>query len=336
MYEISTSVRPLHGKRVPKPLIALDDEERAIVERALAQLRERGAEEYEAVERRFSDLRVLGEAVSLFPSVGESQRLGTLLRGPETLEASLCRMSGISRMLHTPTRVVAGRSFLVAKVHAFSFAALTVSSDAELCLQFRKAILNVVFSLLAEDVYLACLADTDFPEAKKELLAADLVLLWDDRRDPRAMNYVPALTELWSVRDGQVPVYGTMEGASELTRLSLDLSPRWFSFMTERLEDQETVNALEEFLFGLSYEEIEFVRGKLAARGICSADPYEVRDMLDGTTIYAPVDGTDPRAMYEFYAARREASRSRILSKSPGPRRTLEELYVHFMMTGRS
>jgi hypothetical protein len=321
------------GPDAQPSFLVLDETEARLVSEVLSLLKARGSPEAGRVERRFDDLEILGRAVSRFPSVRESQKLGSVSWGPDTLEAALCSMSGTSRLLHTPTRVVAGRSFLVAKVHALSLASLSVSFDRGLAERLRDCILGVVFSLLAEDVYLSGLDDKEYSDEKRAALASDLVSLWDGRRDPRAVAHVPALAELWAVRDAQVPVFGTMEGASELTRLSLDLGHAWFAFVAERLHDAETLLALEEFLFGLSYEEILLVRSCMASRDFNCADAQQVRTLLGGKTSYAAVDGQDPRAMYEFYAERRNASRARAWAGIPGPRRTLEELYLSFLIS---
>lgn len=334
MYESPASKSDIKAEDDALPsFIVLDETESRLLSETVGLLKSRASPEAERVERRFSDLEALGKAVSRFPSVRESQRLGSVSWGPETLEAALCSMSGTSRLLHTPTRVVAGRSFLVAKVHAFSLAALSVSFDRKLADRIRNCILGVVLSLLAEDVYLSGLDDKDYSAETKAALASDLVLLWDARRDPRAVAHVPALSELWAARDAQVPVFGTMEGASELTRLSLDMGHSWFVFVAERLRDAETLMAMEEFLFGLSYEEILFVRSRMISCGLNCADVQEVRTMLGGRTSYAVVDGEDPRAMYEFYAERRNASRARAWAGVPGPRRTLEELYLSYLIS---
>jgi hypothetical protein len=221
----------------------------------------------------------------------------------------------------------------VAKVHALSLASLSVAFNRDLSNRLRNCILGVVFSLLAEDVYLSSLDDGNYSPAQKAALASDLILLWDGRRDPRAVAHVPALAELWAVRDAQVPVFGTMEGASELTRLTIDMGQTWFSFVGERLRDSETLLALEEFLFGLSYEEIVLVRSRMASCGEACADNQKIRAMLGGKTAYAVVDGADPRAMYEFYAERRNAARARAWTGTPGPRRTLEELYLSYLIS---
>ena len=313
-------------------MLAFDPEERELLDSALESLRGRGASDAEVVERRIADLESLAAAISRFPPVGAAQLLGGVKRGPETLATTILKVSGPARLLHTPTRVVAARSFFVAKTHAFSLAALATSYDHNLVLRFRAAIFSVVFSLMAEDVYLSCLDDKDFPADKKESLAADLVCLWDSGRDPRSTAHYPALRSLWAAREAAPPVFGTMEGSSELMRLSLDLGSDWISFVAERMHDGETVAALEEFLFGLSCEEITETRARLRRLCIGAVNREEVHAFLGRDGVYALIAESDPRTMYEFYVERREAARARALAASPGPRRTLEELYLAYLM----
>jgi len=318
--------------KLSNDIIALDEAERQLLSEAYSLLRKKGSGELAMVERRFRDLENLAAAVSRFPSIHEVHMLGGVMRGPETLASALCELTGDTRLLRTPTRVVAGRSFLVAKVHALSLAAMSVTFDPEFAGRFRTLVLSIVFSLMAEDVYLDCLEDRAFPMAKKASLAGDLILLWDQRRDPRALTHVPALSALWAVRDEQIPVFGTMEGASELVRLSFDLDSSWNSFITSGLENHETLLALEELLFGLSFEEIRLVRDYLSLSGEGAADKELIREILGENSHYTPVEGTDPRAMYEFYAQRRDAARARGRVGSPGPCHTLEELYLSYLM----
>ncbi len=311
---------------------AFDTEERELLDYAVASLRGRFASDAEVLERRISDLENLAAAISRFPSVGAIQLLSGVQRGPETLASAILDVSGPARLLHTPTRVVAARSFFVAKAHAFSLAALATAYDHNLSGRFRAAIFSVVFSLMAEDVYISCLDDRDFPADKKESLAADLVSLWDQGRDPRATSHFPALRALWAAREAAPPVFGTMEGASELVRLSLDLGADWTAFVADRMGDRETVAALEEFLFGLSCEEIAETRSRLRSLCIGAVSREEVHSFLGSAGVYAPSTDGDPRTLYEFYVERREAARARAASSAPGPHRTLEELYLAYRL----
>jgi hypothetical protein len=121
-----------------------------------------------------------------------------------------------------------------------------------------------------------------------------------------------------------------MNGSSELVRISIDLGNDWQEFLVKYIDDDETRWALEEFLFGLSYEEIVEVRSRLCRFGIMAVGHDEVRSFLGSCPAYTIVRNSDPRAIYDFYIDRRDAAAFRQRTSAPGPRKTLEEMYLKF------
>lgn len=312
--------------------LALSEEEELLVEQVVSLLRSCDPLEAELVERRFQDLHALGEAISRFPSVREAQVLRGVLRDGDTLAASLKDFSRSGRLLHTPTRIVAARSYLVAKTHAFSLLSLAGCGLAEIQARIRSVVFSIACSLMAEDVYLSCLEDPLFSEERKALLAADLVRLWDSGSDPRSSEHVPALQALWAARDAAPPVFGTMDGSCEMIRISLDMGDDWQDFLLDKLKDEEIKSALEEFLFGLSYEEIRTVRSRLARFGIPSVGHEEVRSYLGDSPSYVAGGHGDPRYIYDFYSERRDLAQGRRRMSASGPKRPLEELYLMYRL----
>jgi hypothetical protein len=225
---------------------------------------------------------------------------------------------------------VAARSFLVAKSHAFSLLSILVRDTDRFRTPVRSVIFSIICTLMAEEVYFSCLDDPSFSESIKSRLAADLLSLWDSGTDPRSSQHLPALESLWIARDEAPPVFGTMDGFSELMRISLDLGEDWHEFVAEHISDNETRWALEEFLFGLSYEEILEVRSRLRSVGISAVNADEVRSYLGGKPAYALAKDPDPRAIYDFYVDRRDAAALRKRISSAGPLRTLEEIYLKY------
>jgi hypothetical protein len=282
------------------------------------------------VKERFASLKALGESISRFPSVREAQMVRGELRDEEMLIESLCSFSPASHLLHIPTRIVAARSFLVAKCHAFSLLSILTHDTAELHTAIRQVIFSIICTLMAEEVYFSCLEDPDFPGRIKYQLADDLIALWESGADPRSVSHLPALEALWIARDGSPPSFGTMDGTSELIRLSIDLGADWEEFLKFRGDDDETRWALEEFLFGLSFEEIGQVRSRLSRFGILAVGGDEVRTYLGSRPAYTIVRDSDPRAIYDFYIDRRDAAVLRERTAAPGPRKALEEMYLKF------
>ena len=313
----------------PAALVLTEDEERLVAEIG-EWLKDTHPEDYQLVMERFLRLRNLGAAVSDYPSIRHTQFLKGLIRDEGQLAESLLGFSTTSHLLHIPTKVVALRSFLVAKFHAFSLLSYLIGE----CPVFRAPVRNVVFSvictLMAEDVYFSCLEDPGFSRNTKTSLADDLIALWDSGIDRRGIRHLSALSALWIARDAAPPCFGTMDGNAELLRISIDMERDWQDFLVEESTNDETRWALEEFLFGLSHEEIKQVRSRLGRFGISAVGYEEVRSYLGSRPSYSVVNDRDPRAIYDFFIERRDACALRKRVNAPGPRHTLEEIYLKY------
>jgi hypothetical protein len=226
--------------------------------------------------------------------------------------------------------VVAARSYLVAKFQAFSLLQILAGDQTEFMHPLRKVILTVIHTLMAEEVYFSCLDDPGFSQEIKINLADDLIMLWDSGTDPRAVRHLPALDTLWTARDSSPPAFGTMNATSELLRISIDMEEDWQDFLIANVSVNETRWALEEFLFGLSYEEINSVRSRLIKFGITAVSRDEIPSFLGSRPAYGIINSSDHRAMYDFYVARRDAARLRQKLSTEGPGRTLEEIYIKY------
>jgi hypothetical protein len=141
-----------------------------------------------------------------------------------------------------------------------------------------------------------------------------------------------ALSSLWKARDSAPPIFGTMDGNAELLRISIDMGTdtEWEDFLKGESTSDYTRWALEEFLFGLSYEEIQKVRGRLLRYGVKAVSHDEVRSYLDSTPEYSVVNDHDPRAIYDFFIERKDACNLRKRVNAPGPLNTLEEIYLKY------
>jgi hypothetical protein len=310
--------------------LALKEQEEYLIEEVESYLETLHPEENALVRQRFAALRSLGEAISRFPSVREVQMVRGTMRDEKMLLESLCEFAPSSRILHIPTRIVAARSFLIAKCHAFTLLSILARDRTDLQSQARGVVFSIICTLMAEEVYFSCLDDPAFSLDIKHRLADDLIALWESGIDPRSVQHLPALEALWTARDNAPPCFGTMDGSSELVRVSIDLGEDWQEFLVKYMNDDETRWALEEFLFGLSYEEIIDVRSRLGHFGIMAVGHDEVRSFLGSSPAYTIVRNSDPRAIYDFYIDRRDAAAFRQRTSAPGPRKTLEEMYLKF------
>ena len=311
-------------------MLELIDEETSLVEKIRVYLDSQDHEESNLVKRRFECLNTLGAAISQYPSVRESQTLRGVERSEEQLLQALCSFASSSHLLHIPARVVAARSYLVAKFQAFSLLHILAGNREEFYRPLRNAILSVIHTLMAEEVYFSCLDDPGFSQEVKFHLANDLISLWDSGTDPRTIQHLPALDALWTARDSSPPVFGTMNGTSELLRITIDMGEDWQEFLVAHVSVSETRWALEEFLFGLSYEEINSVRSRLVKFGINAVGHDEIPSFLGSRPAYGIINSSDYRAIYNFYVDRRDAARFRMRLSVPGPGRALEEIYLRY------
>jgi hypothetical protein len=311
------------------PLI-LDGGEAALVEEMEEVLAKSNPQDLWGIQERLECLQDLGRAAARFPSVRDAQRLMGEERDEAQLIQSLCSFSSANHLLHIPTKVLAIRSFLVAKFHYYSMLHTLADGNIRYARPFKSSAFQVVITLMAEMVYFSCLEDPSFSQSLKMGIANDLIALWDSGSDPRANRHLPALETLWAAREETPPAFGTMDGNSELFRLSIEMGPDWRDFLTEGSTNDETRWALEEFLFGLSYEEIRQVRTRLLRFRISAVNYDEVRSYLGHKPGFSTVDGGDIRSMFDFYTDRQEAAKFRARSAAPGPYHTLEELYLRY------
>ena len=313
----------------PAALILTEDEEQLVGEIG-EWLKSYHPADCQLVTERFIRLRALGTVVSEYPSIRHTQFLKGLIRNEGQLAESLLAFSPTSHLLHIPTKVVALRSFLVAKFHAFSLLSYLVGEDPLFRGPVRAVVFSVICTLMAEDVYFSCLEDPGFSRNTKTSLANDLIALWDSGVDRRGIRHLSALSSLWRARDAAPPSFGTMDGNTELLRISIDMEQDWQDFLVEESTNDETRWALEEFLFGLTHEEILQVRSRLGRFGISAVGYEEVRSYLGSRPTYSVVNDRDPRAIYDFFIERRDSCTLRKRVNAPGPRHTLEEMYLKY------
>jgi len=314
-------------------MLELHNEETILVESIKKYLSEQSAEECEMVNEKFQALHEFGTIVSRWPPVRGSQQLRGVQRDEEHLIQALCSFASPSHLLHTPVRVVATRSYLVAKFHAFSFLHILTKDNPEFAKPLRNVVFSIMHSLMAEEVYFSCLNEPDFSQEVKISLANDLVALWEKGSDPRAVQHLPALDSLWTARDASPPCFGTMNASSELLRLTMDMDEDWQEFLVAHVSINETRWAIEEFLLGLSHEEINSVRSRLAKFGINAVGHNEIHSYLGGKPAYAVINSSDYRSIYDFYVERRDAARFRQRLSIPGPVCTLEEIYIKYRIS---
>jgi hypothetical protein len=311
-------------------MLELKEEEKQLVKEIEIYLDSIEPDECKLVKHRFLCLNELGKVISDYPSVRESGMLRGVVRDEQKLLDALCSFAQASHLLHIPSRVVLARSYLVAKFHAFSLITILVKDRDEFFQPLRTIMHSLIHTLMTEEVYFSSLNDPSFSHEIKMRVAHDLITLWDSGTDPRLVRHLPALEALWTARDSTPPVFGTLNGTSELMRITMDMGNDWQEFLVDKTSTDETRQALEEFLFGLSYEELISIRERLIRFGIAAVSHNEVRTYLGGQPAYGIVTSSEFRNIYNFYVDRRDAALLRKRISASGPKSTIEEIYLKY------
>ena len=154
--------------------------------------------------------------------------------------------------------------------------------------------------------------------------------MWEHRSDQNVADIAPVLEAVWTVRDKLVPAFGTMVGTSELLLLTIELDEQWTMFIKEKLSDPDISQALEEFLFSLSHEQINILKNKIKEQSCTSISREDVYALL-GERIPVDVE-LDPRNFYLRYTIRRDNARARTRLNLEGPHKTLEDHFTRFIL----
>lgn len=321
-------------------MIALfSHQEESVVRACLVTLKSRTPELFRVVKAQEDALRRIADSVSAYPPILGEQRLAGRARSAATLVETLRYLDETNRELKIPAKAVLGRSLVVARTNYLVMLRRLASRAAGLG-AFRQdlddAVLQNVMTLMGEDVFLSLIEDGRNTAIVREAAALRLAGIWEYRLDRERSSHAPQLLSLWEARRVLRPMYGTMMGVSEITRITLRVEPEWAAFLS-RAGSREAAQALEEFVFGLSHEELAHLRRAMKKRGLAAIDGRRVSTLIRGRRRFPSFENRDPRKLYEFYRQRRSAASERRIADRPGPRVTIEELLLgHLLEEGES
>lgn len=316
-------------------IIVLTKHQEQLVNKLLDALRIHAPDRIERIENRMKDINNLAEAIAQFPSLLERTNMTSSVRTPQALIDSLISyQEDGDTTLHMPSKAILGKGFLVAKIHTFYSMSKLAKNYAEMSdkevKEYTDETNSMMFTLMAEDVYLNLIKDKTLSMDFRQQLALSLIILWEHRSDQTIADIAPVLQSVWSARRTLAPAFGTMMGTSELLLVSIQMDEQWTAFIKKRLGDSEVSQAMEEFLFGLSYEQILKLRGILREKGITAIGRDEVSLYL-GERVKTDIS-LDYRDFYLLYTVRRDNARARQRLNLPGPKKTLEDHFIKFVM----
>jgi len=258
----------------------------------------------------------------------------------ETLVDVLCRVPDFDVDLHVPTKVVVGQAYLVAKINflkAIGYGLESASGPgvAELKERSQFEIGQSIYSKMAEELFVSILTDRKVGPSVKLAAAGYLFRLWDDRLLTEVDDLAPLLESAWQARNRVRPVLGTMLGTHEIFQLFREArDERVLEYFVADTITEEEVAAFEEFVFGLSYEEIQTLRAHLAqgTQGVVSSE--QAREILGHRPATWPPDAMGPQGIYANYRRRRVNAHHRVITGLPGPKRPAEEYVMIAFLAG--
>lgn len=312
----------------------LTEKQKKIINDILPIIQKKDKDKADNFKARLADLESLAVAVARFPSLLERHELIGGERTPTSLIDSLIDHQDVGdTTLQLPSKAILGKGLLVAKTHTLSSLQKYVYHMGPEYSDVAKALetetISSMFSLLVEDVYLNLIRDASQPVEFRREWALSLLLLWEHWNDQTIETVAPVLQSVWTARRKLAPAFGTMMGTSELLLISMQMDDQWISFIKQKLGNQGVSQAMEEFLFGISYEQIQSLRVILKTKGIPAIGRDEVSKFL-GEHVKSDA-GLDYRDFYSIYTKRRDNARSRARLNLEGPHKTLEDYFIQFI-----
>lgn len=247
----------------------------------------------------------------------------------ETLIDVLCRVPDYDVELHIPTKAVVGQAYLVAKINflkSLGYALEQLEGVDDMIERAQFEIGQSIYSKMAEELFVSILTNATVDRSIKVAAAKYLFRLWDDRLLTEVDDLAPLLESAWQARNRVRPVLGTMLGTQEIFRLFKESrDERVLDYFTSDEISDDEIAAFEEFVFGLSYEEIQKLRSYVAecSSGVVSGD--EARELLGHRKATWPPDALGPQGIYANYKRRRVNAHHRLITGLPGPKKAAEE-----------
>lgn len=313
-------------------VVIFTTKQQALVNEIMPIIQKNDSDTGENFRNRISDLEALAAAINRFPSLLERHSIIGDVRTPTSLIDSLIgHLDSGDSTLQLPSKANLGKGLLIAKMHTLSSLSRQANhlGEEKLYKELETETISSMFSLLVEDVYLNLIRDDSQPMEFRREWAMSLLLLWEHWSDQNIEDVAPVLQSVWTARRRLAPAFGTMMGTSELMMISMQMDEQWIQFIKEKLGEPGVTQAMEEFLFGISYEQIQTLKNTLRTKGIASIGRDEVSKFL-GEHVKADA-GLDYRDFYSLYTVRRDNARSRGRFKTEGPYKTLEDYFIQFV-----
>jgi hypothetical protein len=315
----------------------LDGRERSLVERSLAWLRPKQPHESAALWNHVKRVARLGEVLDQTPTLAVGGDALDLDKHEAELVERLAHVDPMGRELVLPEKAHVARAFALAKIAMLRDFKRALDpaggGDTALHAEMHGELAQSVYTLIATEILTGLLSDQLLAEHNRRRAARQLILIWERAALLEIDDFCPMLEAAWRARSRVGVHFGALVGAGEYMRLVQSDCPAEFLdfFVRDDAVDDE-VQAFEEFLFNLPFEDLTKLRAASKERGnvIDRAAAEEIlgRSMAEAATT------DDPDSIYRAYSRRRTAAEFRQWIGAPGPRRTAEAYIMTQVLEG--
>jgi hypothetical protein len=317
----------------------LDHHESELVEQAMAAVASRSQSDAQILQALINELRATSELLDRQRPLRRPTALGGEARNESTLIDHLCSLDGLSGDLALPLKATLSRTYLLTKINFLrgfvkATAALSdVPSAQRMTTELREEVAQSIYTLLAEELFLALLRKPDVTRRTKQRAADQLITIWDDAA-LEIDDFAPLLESAWHARNRINTAYGTLLGATETFRLvTEDCSPDVLEFFGREGMSVDESAAFEEFLFNMTSEELATLRRAMQQQHVSAASPAWAAEILQRQIEELEhAHEIDPMALYRSYQRRQLAADFRLMSGAPGPRRTAEGYLMVYLL----
>jgi len=320
----------------PNYVSVLDRRETELVQRALVAVAARSPADAEILRGLMDELRATSNLLDRQRPLRRPTALGGEARDERTLMEHLCQLDGLSGDLALPLKATLSRTYLLTKINflrGFVKATAVIEGCAAMAHDLREELAQSIYTLLAEELFLALLRKPDVSRRTKQRAADQLITVWDDAA-LEIDDFAPLLESAWHARNRINSAYGTLLGATETFRLvTEDCSPDVIDFFGRDGMSADESAAFEEFLFNMTCEELALLRRAMQQQHVTAASPAWAAEVL-GRQIEELEHSheIDPVSLYRSYQRRQLAADFRLMSSAPGPRRTAEGYLMVYLL----
>lgn len=313
--------------------------EENIISKIIAVLqRSDDPDDYRRMLDTLSAIHALADSINRYPSLLHTQMLGRHSRSIDTLVETICSHTGLDRLLNTPTKALLGRNFAIAKMNLFLLMTYLCNDFESICHlhdEIKQVVYYYVFSVMTEDVFISIISDRQIIYETRREAAMHLAKIWETRTYKGIHELSPMLIDLWKSRLDFRPSYGTMAGISEITKFCTATHPMMIDFIAWYEFNSDMLEALREYLMGLSYREIIMVEEYMRNNSMEAINLSGVEQVLGKPKSYPLHDLEDPREMYHFFTRRNDNALFRKRSGIDGPKKTIEEYIVCYLIENK-